>query len=380
MWKFVIVVIALMLLAAPTLSQDANLLQNPGMNGRDYVGVSSDPTAAGVSFNVPGGWAAYFLPPGPEPWMNAHPTGFPHDSWIKREGDASYHIARGGATFTAIVYQIVRVEPNTPVSAGAWAWIESRKGRIKVGISPTGNTDHNAGDVVWTDWVNERDEWVKGEISTTSQSDAVTLFLYAEQTEPSNPNGVYWDDAWLFGTPASGPLSDLPTGPAPIPRFVTPTNRVNVRAEAVESAAWLGVIEPGQQFTLLQELPGWNQIDYNGRPGFVTAAFTQIIEGSAPAAADTAAATAGGDPAAAPAAAAAPTGFTYTPTANVRLRSAPTTESGTLGTVPYEGVAQVEGRSADNIWLKVSYDGVVGWVAAEFGTTSGALSALPVVE
>ena len=32
----------------------------------------------------------------------------------------------------------------------------------------------------------------------------VTLFLYATQSQPSDPNGVYWDEAFLNGIPGQG--------------------------------------------------------------------------------------------------------------------------------------------------------------------------------
>jgi hypothetical protein len=74
----------------------------------------------------------------------------------------------------------------------------------------------------------------------------------------------------------------------------------------------------------------------------------------------------------------APTGLTFDPDYNLRLRSAPNTESDVIDTIPYNVVVQVVGRTADNSWVQVNYNGASGWAAAWLGVISGDLNAVPV--
>lgn len=69
---------------------------------------------------------------------------------------------------------------------------------------------------------------------------------------------------------------------------------------------------------------------------------------------------------------------TATATSNLRLRTGPGTQNAFLGLVPAGTVLPVLERNAASNWVKVDYQGQVGWVAAWFTTVNGDLSAVPV--
>jgi hypothetical protein len=65
----------------------------------------------------------------------------------------------------------------------------------------------------------------------------------------------------------------------------------------------------------------------------------------------------------------------------LRLRALPNTRAAVLLTIPTRAIVPVYGRSADNIWVKVGYNGRIGWVAVRFVRLSGAqLFEIPVVQ
>src|SRR5262245_44062171 len=141
-WKIVILM-ALLAWAVVPASAQQNLLVDPAFETEAYNLVSQD-EAADVQFYVPSGWwGGVVLSPRDAFWMNVHPTGFPHTAGYKRNGNRSFHIGRGGGTFTAYIYQQVYVQPNTDVNGGAWGYIENDTGGavLRAGIDPTGGTD-----------------------------------------------------------------------------------------------------------------------------------------------------------------------------------------------------------------------------------------------
>jgi len=89
----------------------------------------------------------------------------------------------------------------------------------------------------------------------------------------------------------------------------------------------------------------------------------------------------GGAPAPAPAAAAPagePTGVTYDPGYNVRLRGGPSTDAEVIGNLPYDAVVQIIGRNGDSSWVQVNFNGISGWAAGWLGSVNGDINAVPV--
>lgn len=60
------------------------------------------------------------------------------------------------------------------------------------------------------------------------------------------------------------------------------------------------------------------------------------------------------------------TGYTLSTTANVNLRSLPSTRGAILQVVPRNTTAQIVGRNAANSWWQISVNGRVGWISAAY--------------
>ena len=357
---FLLAVLALIVF--PASAQTQNLLFDPGFESVDYRLVSTDPNDPFTTYNVPQGWwGGVGQPPGPEPWRNAHPNGFPHTAGFKLEGGRSFHMSRGGGTFTAYLYQQVGVTPGTEVEGGAWAYMENNGGGLmRVGVDPTGNTNPYSPTVVWSPWSSTRYQWAQLSVRARVEGGAATLFLFATQDTPSNPNGVYWDSAFLNGVPGQPPAA-VQEAPAPEQRYVTANVRLRVRSGPGTNFEQIGSINSGTSHTVQSESNGWYAIDFNGDTGYVSGDFVTVSQGTAPAQS-------------------VPSNVTlqFMVDYALRLRAAPTTDSETLARIPYTAIIEAIGRTADNNWLLVRYAGQTGWVAAQYGRLSGGINSLPV--
>jgi uncharacterized protein YraI len=367
--RYFIIVLFVLAVVAPVSAQQ-NLLVDPGFEGEAYNLVSED-ASADVQYYVPSGWGGgVILAPRDAFWMNVHPTGFPHTAGYKRSGGRSFHMARGGGTFTAYVYQQVFVQPGTDVQGGAQGYIENDVSGavVRAGIDPTGGTDPFSPNVIWSGFSGNLRNWNFVSVNArASNTGVVTLFLYATQSQPGNPNGVYWDEAFLNGTAGAAPAQ--PLVPAqPTTQTVSPTVRVNVRSGPGTNFDRIGAASPGESYALLDtsDSNGWYAIDYNGQRAFVFSTFVTVAQGTP---------TGGG--ASAPA---APPVESLPFTANyaLRLRATPDSTSAELGRVAYTAVVQAVGRTADSAWVQVIANGQIGWVLAQYGRVDGDLSRLPV--
>lgn len=363
----VLVLVLVAVAVTPVAAQETNLLTDPGFENEQFLLMSAESSL--ISFSVPYDWrGGVILSPRSEPWMNQHPTGYPHTSWIKREGGRSLHIARGGATFTAFVYQQVSIAEGSPVRGGAWAYIEGNdSGIIRAGIDPTGSTNPFSPDIVWSPWSSNVDAWNFVQAETTARAGTVTLFLWAQQSQPTDPNGVYWDEAFVFGTPGAGDPGTTDEAPPAVgggdsgQRTLQAVARLNVRGGPGTSFDVQTVIAPGTDYPIVGEQSGWYRIAYGASTGWVSAAFVRTFGGSSGVGAP------GGDSGAAP----PPTGLTFESGYNLNLRAAPTTASDSLATIPFDTVINAVGRTSDNNWVQVTYNGRTGWVAAWLGIVRG---------
>jgi hypothetical protein len=75
---------------------------------------------------------------------------------------------------------------------------------------------------------------------------------------------------------------------------------------------------------------------------------------------------------------ASPTGAVFIGLSNARLRSAPSFDGETVGTLPFDTPTNIIRRSADGEWVQVDYGGRAAWVAAFVGQVYGALDRVPV--
>ncbi|MBC8100608.1 MAG: LysM peptidoglycan-binding domain-containing protein [Armatimonadetes bacterium] len=223
------------------ISAQQNLLQDPSFETTEtYKRVGIDPLDNTTYFDVPPAWSGWIGPRAasdPES-QNRVPTGFPHTALFKIDQNRSFHISRGYATFTVATYQSVTVPDKANVRGSARGFMErgtegspTPGGQFRVGIDPNGGGNPLDGGIIWSSWVTSDDGWQQAIVDATAISTRVTLFLYATQSVPDNPNGIYWDDASLVvgggggtstgGTPGATALPPVPT-PPPFANFVAP--------------------------------------------------------------------------------------------------------------------------------------------------------------
>jgi hypothetical protein len=134
-------------------------------------------------------------------WMNRVPNSGAHTGARRVSGTRSFHIHCEDGTFTAWLYQRVRVVPGTAVTAGAQAFLEGVDGACaRVGLDPVGGENPFARTVLWSPWARALDRWSPRAVSSSAQGEFATIFLYGTQMSYADPNGVYWDAAYLNGT------------------------------------------------------------------------------------------------------------------------------------------------------------------------------------
>lgn len=158
----------------------------------------------------------------------------------------------------------------------------------------------------------------------------------------------------------TAPINNPPAAaPASASGTLEPLNYVYVRPAPNTGGEPLGMIAPGERYTITGEQSGWFAIDYNGQTGYVAAQYVSA-NGAAPAV--------------------AATGVTMTLTFVANVRATPNTSGAVLGIAAGESVWNVTGRTADGAWLRVNFQGQSGWVSAELGRVSTDVAAIPVVE
>ncbi len=207
--RLLIPIFVLVMCFASSVNAQENLIANPGFEG-DYVGRGR------FDFSTPAEWNGWYTnSPSTEEWMNTDPIAFPHTGSIKRGGDRSQNIGRGDGTFTAAIYQQIQGIPaGTILRATVWGFIENTGGKgaqIRVGIgNGVGGNPFGAG-IVWSGWHSTVDSWIQPTVDATATGGEVTIFLYATQQWPSDPNNVYWDDASLTAV-GTGEVPDQTDG------------------------------------------------------------------------------------------------------------------------------------------------------------------------
>lgn len=236
---FTIVLLCLAITAGGADAQSGNLLTDPGFDNQNVWNTVVFDQDSGTRFSVAPGWQGWYTEsPRTQPWMNQIPNGYPHSengAGFTRSGGRSQEVGRGGATFTAAVYQTVAVPVGSNVVGSAWVRMnlnlnQNPSSQVRVGIDPNGGNTPFDSDIVWSNWVVNVLAWTQLTVSATATGPSVTLFLYATQSIPSDPNAVYWDDASLTiggagGTapPAAGtPAAPVATLPPPVAAFVAP--------------------------------------------------------------------------------------------------------------------------------------------------------------
>ncbi|MEH6866581.1 SH3 domain-containing protein [Priestia megaterium] len=120
----------------------------------------------------------------------------------------------------------------------------------------------------------------------------------------------------------------------------TTTANLNIRSGPSTSNAIIATVKQGTQLTVVgQAASGWLKVSYQGKTGYVSSEYVKKSASS--------------------------TTKTYVTTANLNIRSGPSTSSAIVVTVK-QGTQLTSTEQAANGWLKVSYQGKTGYVSTQY--------------
>jgi LysM repeat protein len=215
-----------------------NLLQNPGFEP-PFTTRNSDAT-----IQVANGWEPWYVTGGGSSAINARPEYLPAPASRIRSGSGAQEFNTFFATHTAGVYQrVTTVTPGTELRFSVWVWVwssatfedpnvsEDPNGvTVRVGIDPTGGTNAQSPNVVWSQGVEFYDEFRELSVVATASGPAVTVFVRSEVENFVGTNNIYLDDASLLPAGQVPPTAVPPTGvpttpvpPSPTPFPIEPT-------------------------------------------------------------------------------------------------------------------------------------------------------------
>jgi uncharacterized protein YraI len=152
---------------------------------------------------------------------------------------------------------------------------------------------------------------------------------------------------------------------APEGAFVTSFRRVNMRSGPGTEFERLDMLDPGETAPIIgrTEDNEWLQIEFDGQTGWV-AYFVVSVAGALEDVPTLEQSTI--DPASTAElefeAAAAVPASTLTTRFNSNLRAAPAFIAEVLVVIPFDTVLEIEARTAENNWLRVTYEGQTGWL------------------
>lgn len=209
-----------------------NLLTNPGFEGeyskyifpdghvdcQDYDGDGINETCERAK--MPDGWHPRWLPDGTEQWiiMPEYTASTPDqvNPDRVRSGDKSLHYWSTWSRHETAVHQQIDAVPNGIYCFSAWghAWTDDmdedwysatpdrpwHDGQLyqRIGIDPTGGTDWQSPNVIWSASRKQYDYFGEFTVSATAAASKITVFLYSANSVPVRFNDVYWDDAALI--------------------------------------------------------------------------------------------------------------------------------------------------------------------------------------
>lgn len=138
----------------------------------------------------------------------------------------------------------------------------------------------------------------------------------------------------------SSKLMGEPTVASAAAETYTTTANLNIRSGPSTSNAIIATVKQGTQLTVVgQAANGWLKVSYQGKTGYVSSDYVKKSVTS--------------------------TTKTYVTTANLNIRSGPSTSSSIVVTVK-QGTQLTAMEQPSNGWLKVSYQGKTGYVSTQY--------------
>lgn len=145
---------------------------------------------------------------------------------------------------------------------------------------------------------------------------------------------------------------------SPTSLVVTAFRAVNVRSAPNISSSRLGVLEPGERATITGKTVDdeWLRIDFNGREAWI-AFFVVTVSGDIDSLPVIPAQEL-------PQTQAATTELDVITRFNANMRATPNRNAELMAVIPYNTQLRATARSASGDWLRVDYEGVVGWLVS----------------
>jgi len=202
-------------------AQEENLLTNPGFEAPFQI------IDGNSSLEVAQGWVPWHTPAtGDMPsWQNAQPVygqTAPDVTRIRSGNNAQQYYNDTWHTHEGGVYQrVTGITPGAELRFAVYAYVWSSSQEdvnvsedpggvtLQVGIDPTGDTDPQSSNIVWSFAVSQYDAYREYSVITTAVSNAVTVFVRSAIDTPVANTFIYLDDATLAETVA--PVSPTTT-------------------------------------------------------------------------------------------------------------------------------------------------------------------------
>ncbi|MCB0195043.1 MAG: fibronectin type III domain-containing protein [Anaerolineae bacterium] len=193
---FIIVGIVLAGCLIPAMAVAANLLTNgrfetfQSYNGEDWRGYP-EKVGQGWSVEVFDEDGLHFMDSDTFGKFLSATYGVPYLNY-KLEGSYAQSFASRRA-FDFVLYQTVSTTSGQDYAAGgkvvtfykgSGPEINHTKIFKRIGVDPTGGTDPNSGNIMWTDWDGTDNAWLSPALAYTASGNQATVFIQVENTEP----------------------------------------------------------------------------------------------------------------------------------------------------------------------------------------------------
>lgn len=147
---------------------------------------------------------------------------------------------------------------------------------------------------------------------------------------------------------SGGDVSEGNAGAAAGPMYAIATTTVNVRSSDSQQADKLGKVTEGDRLEVLEVRPnGWSKVVYENKEGYIKSEFLQMEEVEVQPGTEHVEVTG-----------------TVTATTNVNIRSSASESGDKLGKLLGGETAELIAKEGE--WCKIKYNGVIGYVKAEF--------------
>ncbi|HIP70686.1 MAG TPA: hypothetical protein EYH05_04750 [Anaerolineae bacterium] len=260
-----------------------NLLANPSFEG-EYsayqLAAPGHPDCGGTSCpraQMAPEWHPFWRDnPRDENWMNIMPEykpSLPYETPPRvRSGEKSQHYFSFWSTHEGGMYQQVTAVPGGQYCFSLWGQAWSSRTTLpgyvsdpndhgflnqRVGIDPTGGTDWQSPNVVWSEMRMQYDEFGEFVISATAQADSITVFAWSQANIPVKHNDVYWDDATLtlqqYAAVSTANIVNMTDVDAP--EIITSTVGISMTA----GMTWTAVLDPSGAITPTLSAPSGSQ-------------------------------------------------------------------------------------------------------------------------